>query len=163
MSKPRTIADMLPALTQDILGRRGLLFGKMISEWPAIAGDIAARAIPTDLKFTKKQEGKSQAVLHLSVSSADALEISYQKSLLIERLNAFFGYGAIKDIKLIHQNITDNKKTVKAPMRPLTVQETQNLDTTVCKIQENDLQAALKNLGKAIISCSHAENMKTDK
>jgi len=154
MSKPRSLSDLVPGLTRNILGKKSLLFGKMLADWPNIAGaDMAAKTMPLDLKYAKKIDKQSQATLHLAVQSAYALEISYQKSLLIERLNMFFGYPAIKDIKIIQQtNIMSNKKAASAPIRPLTLQENQSLDGIVAEIKENDLQTALKNLGKAIIS-----------
>ena len=154
MSKPRPIANLVPALTKDILGKKGMLFGKMLAEWRHIAGeDIAANTMPLDLKYAKKLDQKSQAVLHLAVRSAYALELSYQKSLLIERLNVFFGYPAVKDIKMVQQtNITSNKKQAPVKNRPLTLPEERHLDEMVAHIQENDLQSALKNLGKAITS-----------
>jgi len=154
MSKPRSLSDLVPGLTKDILGKKSLLFGKMLAEWTHIAGaEIAAKTIPLDLKYAKKLDQKSQATLHLAVQSAYALELSYQKSLLIERLNMFFGYPAIKDIKMVQQdNIMSNKKSVPPRLRPLTMQEEKVLDELVGGIQENDLQTALKNLGKAITS-----------
>lgn len=154
MSKPRALADLVPGLTKDILGKKGLLFGKMLAEWPAIAGaDIAAQTTPLDLKYAKKLDKKSQATLHLAVQSAYALEFNYQKNLLIERLNMFFGYPAIKDIKIVQQdNVMTNKKVSVKPSRALTLPEQQKLDEMVRGIQENDLQIALKNLGKAITS-----------
>lgn len=151
----------MPGITKDILGKKSMLFGKMISEWAHIAGaEMAAKTVPLDLKFAKKpgakapdKNQKGQAVLHLAVQAASALEISYQKSLLIERLNIFFGYPAIKDIKIIQQtNVMDNKKRFFPSPRALTLQEEKNLDEMLGKVQENDLQTALKNLGKAIVS-----------
>lgn len=154
MSKPRSLSDLVPGLTKDIIGKQGQLFGKMLAEWPHIAGaDIAAKTMPLDLKYAKKLDKKSQATLHLAVQSAYALELSYQKSLLIERLNMFFGYPAIKEIKMVQQdNIMSNKKSSPPRLRPLTMQEERVLDEMVGGIQENDLQMALKNLGKAITS-----------
>jgi hypothetical protein len=174
MSKPRPISDLVPGLTKDILGRQGQLFGKMLAEWSHIAGaDIAAKTLPLDLKYAKKPgakapnmksgrkapDKKSQATLHLAVQSAYALELSYQKSLLIERLNMFFGYPAIKDIKMVQQdNIMNNKKRTPAPKRLLTMQEEKALDEMVGGIQENDLQIALKNLGKALSTRKNAKD-----
>jgi hypothetical protein len=161
MSKPRPISDLVPGLTKDILGKKSLLFGKMIAEWPHIAGaDIAAKTMPLDLKYSKKIDQKSQVTLHLAVQSAYALEISYQKTLLIERLNMFFGYPAIKDIKMIqHTNIMSNRKAPSVPIQPITLGEEQVLDEMVAEIQENGLQTALKNLGKAILSRQTDKNM----
>ncbi len=154
MSKPRALSDLVPGLTKEILGKRSLLFGKMLAQWGHIAGaEVADKTMPLDLKYAKKLDKQSQAVLHLAVQSAYALEISYQKSLLIERLNVFFGYPAIKDIKLIQQtNIMGRKKASFPSIRPLTLQEDEVLSGMVAGVQENDLQTALKNLGKAIVS-----------
>jgi hypothetical protein len=177
MSKPRSLSDLVPGLAKNILGRKSVLFGKLLGEWPNIAGaEMASKAMPMELKFAKKPPARSpakagaqslkntgsllsqghrqsQAVLHLAVQSAFALEVSYQKSLLIERLNMFFGYPAIKDIKIIQQtNIMDKNKAATPVNRPLTLQEEQNISEMVGKIQENDLQTALRNLGKAILS-----------
>ncbi|MBI1216879.1 MAG: DUF721 domain-containing protein [Alphaproteobacteria bacterium] len=153
-NRPRPLSDLVPGLTKDIFGRKNLLFGKMMAEWTQIAGpDIAARAVPLKLQFSRKKETSNQAVLHLAVQSAFALEFSYQKTLLIERLNVFFGYPAIKDIKIIQNSeIMDKKKPAKAKTRPVTLPEEQEIDRLVAGIQENDLQTALKNLGKAIAS-----------
>ena len=161
MSKPRPVSDLVPGLAKGILGRRGLLFGKLVMEWPHIvSSEMASRATPINLRFAGKSNQKNrQAILHISVRGAFALEISYQKALLLEQLNMFFGYPAIRDIKIIQQiYITDNGKQNSAIRRPLTSKEENNLDGMVTKIQENDLQTALKNLGKAILSRQTEEN-----
>ena len=167
-NRPRPVSDLIPNLTKGIFGRTNMLFGKMLAEWVHIAGEeISSQTTPMELKFsrtsgkaTKGKDGKPKAdktppkaTLHLAVQPAYALELSYQKNLLIARLNVFFGYGAIKDIKLIQNSeIMNNKVIKKAKTRPLTLQEQQKIDTLVGDIQENDLQTALKNLGKAIVS-----------
>ena len=165
-NRPRPVSDLVPALTKDVFGRKNMLFGKMLAEWEHIAGpEIAAQTTPMELKYSrtggsKKADGTvkadktpPKATLVLAVQPAYALELSYQKDLLAERLNVFFGYPAIKEIKIIqHSGVMDNKK-IKAPLhRPLTMQEQQKIDGLVGDIQENDLQIALKNLGKAIVS-----------
>lgn len=154
MSKPRPLSDLVPNLAKSVLGKKSLLFGKLVLEWPDIVGvDIAAKTAPVDLRSAKKTDQKKEMVLHLAVQSAYALEISYQKSLLIERLNMFFGYPAIKDIKIIQQtNLMSNKKVISPPTRILTSQEQSAVEGMVSQVQENDLQTALKNLGKAILS-----------
>jgi len=167
-NRPRPVSDLVPQLTQNIFGKTNMLFGKMLAEWAHIAGEeIAAQTTPLELKFSRSGTGKTRdgktapkadktppkATLHLAVQPAFALELSYQKNLLIERLNMFFGYGAIKDIKLIQNSeIMNNKIIKKAKIRPLTLQEQQKIEGLVEDIQENDLQTALKNLGKAIVS-----------
>jgi hypothetical protein len=153
-NRPRPLSDLVPGLTKDIFGSKNMLFGKMVAEWAQIAGaEVAGKALPLELKFSRRKDKHNQAVLHLGIQPAFALELSYQKSLLIERLNVFFGYPAIKDIKFIQNSeIMDKKKPAKAAPRPVTLSEQREIDRLVAGIQENDLQTALKNLGKAIAS-----------
>lgn len=157
-NRPRPVSDLVPNLTKDIFGKKNLLFGKMLSQWTQIAGpEIAAIALPLDLKFQRKAEkekgGSPQAILHLAVKPASALELSYQKNLLVERLNVFFGYPAIKDIKIIQNSeIMDKKGTPRLKTKPLTLHEQQHIEEMTANIADNDLQTALKNLGKAIAS-----------
>jgi hypothetical protein len=155
-NRPRPLSDLVPGLTKDIFGKKNLLFGKMVAQWAHIAGpEIAARAVPLDLKFQRRAEkeknGSPQAILHLAVQPGFALEFSYQKGLLIERLNMFFGYPAIKDIRIIQNSeIMDKKEAAISKTRPLTLQEQQKIDTLTATVADCDLQTALKNLGKAI-------------
>ena len=157
-NRPRPISDLVPGLTKDIFGKKNLLFGKLIAQWADIVGpDIAAHTMPVELKFQRKTEkekgGSPQAVLLLGVQPAFALEFSYQKNLMVERLNAFFGYPAIKEIKIIQDSsIMDNKKPKPVKIKPLTLQEQQLIEAVTADIKDNDLQTALKNLGKAIAS-----------
>jgi hypothetical protein len=175
-NRPRPLSDLVPGLTKDIFGRKNMLFGKMLAEWPQIAGaEMAARTTPMDLRFARAPArpskskgnvskvptlgdvsaytGMGQAVLHLAVQPSFALELSYQKSLLVERLNVFFGYPAIKDIKIVqNSDIMSSNTLPKACTRPVTLQEEQQIESIVSSVQENDLQVALKNLGKAIVS-----------
>lgn len=163
INRPRPLADLVSGLTKDVFGSKNQLFGKMLANWSNIAGDeMAGLTIPVDLKFQrapKPKEGSKaapkagSAVLHLAVQPAYALEFSYQKDLLIERLNMFFGYAAIKDIKVVqHSEVMQNKRAAAPPIRPLTATEEGKLADMIGGIQEKDLQTALKNLGKAIIS-----------
>ncbi len=147
------MSDIVGTLAKGIFGRKNLLFGKMLAEWPRIAGDdMASRTAPLDLKFSKKADN-NQAILHLAVQPAYATEFLYQKPVLIERLNIFFGYPAIKDIKIIQNSEVMNRKKTGAPQtRPVTLQEEQNIEGLVAGIKEDDLQTALKNWGKAILS-----------
>lgn len=162
-NRPRTLADLVPALTKDVFGSKNQLFGKMLANWVQIAGaDMSALTAPVDLKFQRAPKPKDgskpaakagQAVLHLAVQPAYALEFSYQKDLLIERLNMFFGYAAIKDIKVVqHSEVMANKKIIPPVQRPLTAAEEGKLSALTDTVQEKDLQTALKNLGKAILS-----------
>ena len=153
MSELRSISNFLPNIAKSLFGKKTMLFGKLIAEWHSIVGvDIASKAIPIELKYSKSSKKKNQAILHIATNSADSLEISYQKDIIKERLNIFFGYSAIKDIKIIHKKIVNTKhKKPKKVIKRLSQDEEVDIDKKLDKIEEKDLKIALKNLGKAII------------
>lgn len=162
---PRRLGDFMPALTAPIFGKKAALFGKLLAAWADIAGqDIATQAIPTDLKFKKSKDKTTanQAILVLGVpSAAVGLELSYQKQILMEKLNSFFGYAAISDIILTQlNNIMDNKTLPTAPYFPVNPDRLHKIEAATAEVQENDLQTALKNLGKAIFSRHKADDIK---
>ena len=76
----------------------------------------------------------------------------YQISLIKERVNIFFGYSAVTEVKIIHSKISEKApKLKKKPVKQLSGEEDTALDKKLDKIKEKDLKIALKNLGKAII------------
>jgi hypothetical protein len=96
------LAAEVPALTKAALGKKGFAEASLIAEWPSIVGaDYSGRAIPMRLRFPRRS-GKDLggATLVLRATSAAALELQHLKPKLLERINAYFGYGAIAEIKL---------------------------------------------------------------
>ncbi len=153
MAQPRSISNIVREVTKSSFGNKDLLFGKMLSEWMHIVGEeIGHKTVPLDLKYIRGNKKKNQAKLHLGVKSSYATEFVYKKSLVIERLNMFFGYDAIEDIKIIQQSsFMDKQEEVVAKSKDLSTVEREELDKKLDKIGENDLQIALRKLGKAIL------------
>ena len=154
MSSPKPLSSLLAALTNDVIGKRGVLFGKLLGNWKDIVGaEMAAKALPIELKFAgKADKTKNQATLVLAATSSSAVELQYEIALLKEKLNMFFGYSAIKDIKIIHKTI--NSRVIKAPSlktKKIDEQTSRKIDELAINVKEKDLQDALKSLGKAIM------------
>lgn len=153
MNAPRRMSVLLPALTEKIIGKRGMLFGKLIDGWVDIVGsDIGLKATPAGLKFSGKTEkSRNTATLTLACTSSYAAELQYQLPYLLERVNGFFGYEAIKDIKIIHKTANPRVRPIRAPrLRKLTVTEQQKIDEATGIIAENSLKEALASFGRAL-------------
>ena len=90
------VGASLPTIAAPALRKRGFAQARLITEWPAIVGDMLAReTVPQKLVFPRGSRG--DGVLHLRVSSGFALELQHIAPQLIERINGFFGYGAVAD------------------------------------------------------------------
>ena len=93
------MAAPLSDLVSDIVGRafhrRGFTVPALVTEWPAIVGpELARTTLP--LKIVFPRGARTGGVLHIRVEGAFALELQHMEPLLIERLNGFYGYAALK-------------------------------------------------------------------
>lgn len=155
MSAPKPLSSLITPLAKDVLGKKGVLFGRLLMEWPSIAGtDMAARATPLDVRSAKaKDKNPRQAVLHLAVTGSHAIEIQHEIPYLIEKLNVFFGYAAITGIKLVQTSapVGSTKKRPKktqqmrGPLPP-------DFEKAIASTPGDDLQEALRNFGKTLAS-----------
>lgn len=149
---PRAIAQMVPKLTRKALGRRGLAEANLVADWPTIVGSERARTCqPEKLAFPRGR--RHQGTLHLRVTSAAAIEIQHDAPVLIERINGYFGYAAVADIRLIQAPLTQRKEPLRQrPKREPSVSEKSALDARLQTVEDPELRTVLNRLGMAILS-----------
>jgi len=160
MSNPRHLSRILAPLARNILGKKSPLFGKLVLNWHDIVGsEIAKITVPSDLKFSKSKKISNTAILYISTDSASAVELSYKTIFLMEKLNAFLGYQAITDIKIIHNSEAllkhqeKQKKNKKCHKRhEITAEDATRIQEKTSNIEDDALKEALEKLGQAI-SC----------
>lgn len=150
------LSEGMNPLIKKLLGGKGLIQVDLFSSWKNIVGEeIAAytAAIRIDYKKGKRDNG----TLHLAVENgAFALEIGQQKLMILEKINAYFGYQAVSDIK-----ISINSSFFMPPETTLKdadntekniVNETQQnyIDQVTSGIQDPELKIRLQKLGQSI-------------
>ena len=140
---------MLPEIAGKILGKKGLGFGVLITEWQTIVGpEMARRAMPVKLAFPPGR--RDGATLHLRVAGGYALELQHTGSLLVDRVNAFLGYRAVESLKLLQAPTAAKGK--RAAPRPLAPTEAARLSERVGAIQSDELREALVALGQSVLT-----------
>ena len=96
----KAFALSLNAVRKRALGRLSPAEAGLHLEWSAIVGaSLAAKTQPLRLRFPNRNE-RRDAVLTVACEPAFALELQHMLPLLIERLNAHFGYGAVARVRL---------------------------------------------------------------
>jgi hypothetical protein len=145
----RAIGAELAPIIRPILGKRGIGEAQLIAEWDAIIGaDLAAEARPDRLTFPPGE--RRDGTLRLKVGPAVALELQHREPLIIERINAFFGYRAVARLAFV-QSALPKPKPPAPTQRPLSPAETTALAERVETVADPELKAALARLGQAII------------
>ncbi|MGQ0673028.1 MAG: DUF721 domain-containing protein [Hyphomicrobium sp.] len=108
----RAVGSYVPGLTRKAFEKHGFSTVALITDWEKIAGRTLARCTePLRLKWPRgaglpatageDTVGRPGATLVLAVDPAAALQVEYGAAQLVERINSYFGYRAIAEIRLV--------------------------------------------------------------
>jgi hypothetical protein len=153
----RAVGSFLPGLTRKAFERYGFSAATLVMDWPHIAGrDLASHTAPERLKWPRHGEegggeapekGRQGATLVLRVDGARALEVQYQAAQIIERINAYFGYAAVAQLRVVQAPIkVPSSVAIPPPVRAAPPPLTQE----VADIADPALRGALARLGASV-------------
>ena len=141
-------------LAKPLLGKKGFSDIDIIVNWEEIIGAKTAEyARPLKLVFPKGK--RDNAVLHISVAGgAFAAELAHTKLAVLAKINTFFGYQAVSDIK-IKQEAFRLKKTPSEPENQAPEAElSASAKAVIAGIDDKEMQESLAKLGKTVIASS---------
>jgi hypothetical protein len=152
-----SVAKTIMPLAKQLLGTKGFLEMDLLAGWKNIVGeDLAQYTLPQKISFRKDQ--KIDGTLELMVlSGAFAMEVQQREKQIIEKINTFFGYGAISKLKLIQNSCPDNflikQNTIDNMKKNVVSKAEESYITELVKdVNNDDLRKQLENLGKAVFS-----------
>lgn len=157
----KAVGSFLPGLTRKAFEKYGFSTATLITDWAAIAGaELAACSVPERLKWPHRAErteedaqppsarnakARQGATLVLRVDGARALDVQYKARQIIERINAYFGYAAIAQLRIVQAPIGGAPVSLPAA-RPATAPLTHE----VAQIADPGLREALARLGAGV-------------
>ena len=150
------ISNLVGDVTKTYLGKKGLLFAKLLQSWPLIVGEQKAKmAFPQKISFAKSKTGKKTgATLILSTTSSYATILQHEKDIWREKVNLFLGIHTIDDIKFIHAAPTaskEPKKMRRVERTPkLTTQQIKEIEDTIKDVTDLNLKETLKNFAQSL-------------
>ena len=81
----------------------------------------------------------------VAVERGNEIVLEYSKEDIIKRVNSYFGYELINDIKLLNINLNNKKKNVKN-----SIKFSKKLNEKIDMIKNKEIKKSLSNLLKAI-------------
>ena len=107
----RSFKDTLPTKVKKILIKKGHIYSGTLDNWKYIVGEELFKVCyPKSFKSSNKLRG---SYLNIMVKRGNEVDLEYSKKNIINKINAYFGYEAVKNIKLNTfegQNEKSNKK-----------------------------------------------------
>jgi hypothetical protein len=149
-SFPRPLSDFLGATLSDTLKARGFISTEIVARWAEIAGvEIAAHSEPIRINWPRRTEDGSgePATLVLRVEGPAALEIQHLSTVILERVNRFFGWQAIGRIALRQAPLRHRERPAPPPPDLAAVAR---IAEGLSGVTDDDLRKALARLGAAI-------------
>lgn len=138
-------------LVSPILGKKGFIQADILAHWEEIIGaELATGVRPAAVSFSKSTP--DQAVLTVSAySGAFAVAFSARKAQILERINTYFGYPALADIKIKQGGFTPKLPKSRA-LPPLSAEKRAEIDALTAGIADDALRETLNGLGALIES-----------
>jgi hypothetical protein len=152
------ISEVANALIDPVLAKRAGINTMLLGSWDEIAGSQFAECTrPERIAWPRRAAemageggGYQPGVLTIACEGARALILSHQQGEIIQRINGFFGFPAINQVRIVQKPVSAGPPR-RAKPRPLTGEAARHLDDLVVGIEGEALKAALMRLGTAVI------------
>ena len=103
----RPFSKTVPRGLKGILKKNGYNYSEIISKWDLLVGsDISNYSYPKSIKMTK---GNDNGILVLAVERGNEINLEYSKKDIINKINSYFGYKLISEIRLNSFNSKERK------------------------------------------------------
>ncbi|MGK2922474.1 MAG: DUF721 domain-containing protein [Methyloceanibacter sp.] len=109
---------------------RGFATTALLSDWPAIAGrELARFTMPDRVIWPRRRDEGVEApppghraegaTLVLRIEGPRAIEVQHRAGQILERVNAYFGYRAVTEMRFLQAPIGRAAKAKPSPKPPL--------------------------------------------
>jgi hypothetical protein len=135
----RPFSKSIPQGLKKLLKKGSYNFSNIIDNWTKMVGkDISDACYPNTIKMGKEM---NNGTLILNVIHGNELNIEYGKQEIIDKINSFFGFKCIKEVKL---KVVHEKKKIKKNLLMSTT--TKNYKNKLDQISNESLKNSLNKL-----------------
>jgi len=149
-SSPQALADVARKALGDAFAKQGFASVELVARWTEIVGpEIAAHSQPEKIQWPRtpaEREARLPGTLWLRVEGPAAVEIQHLAEVIAERVNQFFGWRAVADLRLRQAPLSRARASHPAPDPAATAR----VAAALGGIKDEKLRDALARLGAAI-------------
>ena len=156
-ARPKPLADLIDACLGPALAAQGFAASDVIVAWADIVGErLADFTQPVRIDWPRGAAARDRdvrpepATLIVRVESAFALEMQHLAPIVIERVNAHYGWRCVGRL-VLKQGPVRRSVLPAAPEPVLTEEERRRVTDAVDAVGEDALRQALERLGQAIV------------
>ncbi|MBP1850274.1 DUF721 domain-containing protein [Rhizobium halophytocola] len=159
MKEPRRgakqLAELANGIVDPVLARRAGISTALLGSWNEIVGDSFADCTrPEKIAWPRLRDigedgGHRPGVLTIACEGGRALFLSHAQGELIGRINSFFGYPAVVQIRIVQKPVLPLSNRRK--LKPLDAVKSRRLEAMVEDIESDKLKDAIRRLGRGVL------------
>ncbi|MFA1622756.1 DUF721 domain-containing protein [Rhizobium mongolense] len=149
----KQISELANGLIDPVLAKRAGINTALLGSWDEIAGeDFADCTRPEKIAWARGNEVDTYkpGVLTIACEGARALFLTHAQGELIQRINSFFGFAAVHQIRIVQKPVSQAVKRSRTPP-PLKGEAARKLEDMMEGIEGDKLREAVKRLGTAVL------------
>ena len=155
----KAVGKHFPKVAAKVYARHGAAWAGLLSEWRAIVGaSLADVCTPEKISWpgqsrdqTQSRHQKIGGTLVIKVAYGRALEIQHTTPQIIDKINVYYGYQAVSQIKIVQGKVTKPEIVEKTALPPLNKEASAQLEAQMSDIDNDNLKHALENLAKGVL------------
>jgi hypothetical protein len=111
----RSFKNSLPKNVKKILNKKGFVYSEILNRWNYLVGnEISKVSFPKAFSPSGKN---APGTLIISVQRGNEINIEFSKNTIIEKINSFFGYKILNNVRLetfnnLKENINKKKMNI---------------------------------------------------
>jgi hypothetical protein len=151
---PVLLAELVGKAIGPLAARRGFGTADLIAAWPEIVGTRFADCTRPDRIVWPKgaaNEGK-HALLVVRVDGPAAVLFQHETGQVVERVNAFLGYAAIGQVRIVQGAVGKSDGEAPATAAPITPEDEARLGGAIAPVDNEALRSALGRLGRGVLA-----------
>ena len=138
----RSFGNTLPRGVKQVLRKSGFNYSEVISKLNILVGkDISNYCYPKSIKISRENKN---GTLILSVERGNEINIEYAKKEIINKINSYFGYQLINEIRLKTFSVINKKEKEMDIIKNLP----KNFKKKINEIKNKDIRDSLSQLLK---------------
>ena len=139
----RPFSSSIPKTLKKHLRKGGYNYSNIIDNWTKmVSKNISDACYPIKIKMGKDMK---EGTLVLNVTHGKEMEIEYEKTKIMDKINSFFGYNCIKKIslKIVEEKILEESKILPK------IKDFKKIDERIKSVNDSQLKSSLISFLKA--------------
>ena len=142
----RSFKNSLPKNVKKILNKKGFVYSEILNRWNYLVGNEISRV---SFPKTFKPNGKNApGTLIISAQRGNEISVEYSKNTIIEKINSFFGYKVLNNIRL--ETFNNLKENINKKKMHISKNTTEKFKDSLKSLNNEKIKKSLMELIKVI-------------